>query len=225
MILLGLFVYLTIWLNQLVSMEDKKNTEQKILQTAMDIFVSKGKHGTKMQEIADAAGINKAMLHYYFRSKDKLFARVFENVFSGIFSTLHTTFENDDSFQQKLTNFVNAYCELIKTNSNLPLFILREIQEDSEEIKELFANILENYKFNLPFKFIDSTKKAIQEGEIKAVDPRQLLITVLGSSVFYFIAEPLLSVFLKNDPNYSREIFIDERKKAIVDIIFNGIKK
>lgn len=206
-------------------MEHQQNTEQKILTAAMEIFVSKGKHGTKMQEIADAAGINKAMLHYYFRSKDKLFGKVFQNVFSGVFSSLHTHFENEDSFYDKLSNFVNAYVELIKTNSKLPLFIMREIQEESNELKELFANILENMQFNLPFKFFESTHKAIQNGEIKAVDPRQLLITVLGSSVFYFIAEPLLSVFLTNDPNYSRDRFINERKRAIVDIIFNGIKK
>ncbi len=209
----------------MVKMTVPLNTEQKILQSAMDIFVIKGKHGTKMQEIADAAGINKAMLHYYFRSKDKLFARVFENVFSGIFSSLHTVFEKKDSFYNKLSNFVNAYFELIRSNSNLPLFILREIQEDSEEIKALFTVILENATFNLPSKFVESAYKAIDNGEIKTVDPRQLFITVLGSSVFYFIAEPLLAVFLKNDPNYERERFISERKKAIVDIIFNGIKK
>lgn len=206
-------------------MDEQENTEQKILHAAMSIFVAKGRYGAKMQEIADSAGINKAMLHYYFRSKDKLFARVFETVFSGIFSSLHTHFENDDSYHDKLGNFISAYIELIKSNSNLPLFILREIQEDSNVVHALFSGVLKKIKLNLPLKFFEATKRAIQDGEIKAVDPRQLLITVLGSSVFYFIAEPLLSVFLKNDPNFSRDTFIDERKKAIVDIIFNGIKK
>lgn len=190
----------------------------------MDVFVRKGRYGAKMQDIADTADINKAMLHYYFRTKDKLYAKVFENVFISVFGTLHQVFGIDTDFETKLVKFIDQYTNLIMENPQFPIFILRELSEGAEDVKPVFNQILSDNKFNLPFTFIQAIQTAIRNGEIKPVDPRQLLITILGAVVFYFIAEPLLSVFLQKDSAYNREAFIEERKKVIVDIIFNGIK-
>jgi len=205
-------------------MDNTEGTEQKILLTAMEVFVKKGRHGAKMQEIADIAGINKAMLHYYFRTKDKLYAKVFENVYAKGFGALHKVFETSDSFQTKLINFIDQYTNLILENPKIPLFILRELSEGADEMKPVFKEILTNRKFNLPFAFMQSIQTAIQSKEIKHIDPRQLFITTIGSIAFYFIAEPLLTTFLANDPAFNRHSFINERKKVVVDIILNGIK-
>jgi len=202
----------------------KESTEQKILKAAMVIFVQKGRHGAKMQEIADAAGINKAMLHYYFRNKEKLYAKVFHNVFAKIFGSLHKIFETDESFENKLTNFIDQYTRLIAENQQIPLFIMREISEGAEELKPIFNEILEEKKFALPITFIETINNSIQKGEIRKIDSRQIFITIIGSVVFYFIAEPILSVLLKVDPDFQRENFIEERKIIVVDIILNGIK-
>lgn len=205
-------------------MVNTENTEQKILQAAMEIFIQKGRHGAKMQEIADKAGINKAMLHYYFRSKDKLYAQVFESVYANNFGTLHKIFETDENIKIKLSHFVDQYTNLIRENPQIPLFLMRELSEGAAEIQPVFNKILSQKKFTLPFSFIQSIQQAIQNGEIRAVDPRHLLITIIGSVVFYFLAEPLLTVILSKGPEYKRETFIEERKKIIIDIIFNGIK-
>ena len=205
-------------------MDKTTQTEQKILQAAMDIFVRKGRYGAKMQEIADEAGINKALLHYYFRSKDKLYTKVFEDVFVSEFGALHEIFEIDADFKTKLINFIDQYTNLILKNPHFPIFILRELSEGAEDVKPVFNRILSNNQFNLPHSFIQAIQLAIRNGEIKPVDPRHLFITIIGAVVFYFIAEPLLSEFLKNDRNFNRIKFVEERKKFIVDIIFNGIK-
>jgi TetR/AcrR family transcriptional regulator len=205
-------------------MDNAENTEQKILHAAMNIFVKKGRYGAKMQEIADAAGINKAMLHYYFRSKDKLYSRVFENLFAGIFGSLHGIFEAEGTFPDKLTRFIEQYTSLISQNQQIPLFIMRELSEGAAEITPVIHKIFSENKFNLPFAFIQAIQSAIQKGEIRKVNPRQLFITIVGSVAFFFISEPLLSVFFKRDTSYQREAFIEERKKAVADIIFNGIK-
>ena len=170
-------------------MDNKESTEQKILKTAMGIFVQKGRHGAKMQEIADAAGINKAMLHYYFRSKDKLYAQVFENVFARTFGSLHKVFETNDNFQVKLANFIDQYTNLISQNQQIPLFIMRELSEGAEEVKPVLNEIIMQKKFTLPFTFIQAAQIAIQKGEIRPLDPRQLFITLLGSVVFYFVID------------------------------------
>jgi TetR/AcrR family transcriptional regulator len=205
-------------------MDNTENTEQKILSAAMDIFVKKGKHGAKMQEIADAAHINKAMLHYYFRTKENLYLKVFENVFSQGFSTLNKSFETSGNFESKIAEFVDQYTSVIVKNPQIPLFILGEMSEGAASTSSVFEHILLNQKFNLPQLFLENLQTAIKNGEIKIMDPRQILITILGSVAFFFIAEPLLSIFLKKDPKYNREAFIEQRKKAIVDIILNGIK-
>lgn len=205
-------------------MDKASHTEEKILHAAMDVFVRKGRYGAKMQEIADTAGINKAMLHYYFRSKDKLYTRVFENVFVSVFGALHQVFGIDADFKTKLVKFIDQHTNLIMENPQFPIFVLRELSEGADDVKPVFNQILSENKSNLPFAFIQAIQTAIRNGEIRPVDPRQLLITILGAVVYYFIAEPLLSVFLQKDSAYNREAFIEERKKVIVDIIFNGIK-
>lgn len=205
-------------------MDNIKHTEEKILHAAMNVFVKKGRYGAKMQEIADEANINKAMLHYYFRSKDKLYTKVFESLFTKIFGSLHVVFKKDISFKEKLTAFIDQYTDLIAQNSQIPLFIMRELSEGAEEIKPVMKKLLSSRDINLPFTFIQSINDAIQKGEIRTIHPAQLLITILGSVVFYFMAEPLLMVVLKNDPGFKREKFIEQRKKIVVDIILNGIK-
>lgn len=205
-------------------MDNIKHTEEKILHAAMNVFVKKGRYGAKMQEIADEANINKAMLHYYFRSKDKLYVKVFEGLFRKIFGSLHVVFKKDISFREKLTAFVDQYTDLIAQNSHIPLFIMRELSEGAEEIKPVMKELLAQEDINLPFTFIQSINDAIQKREIRTIHPAQLLITILGSVVFYFMAEPLLMVVLKNDPDFKREKFIEQRKKVVVDIILNGIK-
>jgi TetR/AcrR family transcriptional regulator len=205
-------------------MDNVENSEHKILKAAMNIFVKKGRYGAKMQEIADAAHINKAMLHYYFRTKENLYTKVFENVFAQGFSALSKSFETKGNFESKLIEFVEQYTSMIVENPQIPLFILRELSEGAEDVRPVFEEILFSEKFSLPQLFLENLQTAIDNGEIKNIDPRQIFITIIGSVAFFFIAEPLLSVFFRNDPEYRRDVFIKQRKKAIVNIILNGIK-
>ena len=199
-------------------------TEEKILQAAMDIFLEKGLHGTKMQEIADKAEINKAMLHYYFRSKEKLYAHVFEIVFKHVFEELHQIFTSEESFETQVHTFVNKYIDLIKNNPRIPLFIIRELGQGGEVAANTFKNAIAAENYMLPHSFIVAAKNAVETKQIKPVDPRHLLITLLGSCVFFFIAEPMISVFLNNDPSFNREMFINQRKNEIINVLLNGIK-
>jgi len=200
------------------------NTEEKIIQAAINVFIQKGLHGAKMQHIADEAKINKSLLHYYFRSKEKLYKEVFTSVFSHIFGSLHSIFEQDISFREKLKSFINEYTDLVAKNPHIPLFIIRELGEGGAIGAEVFDKIISDNRLTLPHLFLDSIQKAIEKKEIKSVDPKQLLITILGSCVYFFIAEPLLNVFLNKDPLYKRDVFIEERKVALLSTILEGVK-
>ena len=207
------------------------STEEKILKAAVEVFTQKGRHGAKMQEIADKAGINKAMLHYYFRSKEKLYVKVFREVFVKTFGGLHIIFDPDIPFTKALENFIDQYIDKIDKNPHIPLFIINELGEGAGTAVTVLQEALKNGEFKLPIAFLQMLNKALENNEIRKVDPLQFMISVIGLCVYYFIAEPLFTnVFMlvykmENSGGFDRPKFIEQRKKAIFDLIYNGIKK
>ena len=87
-------------------MAKEKNTEDKIVSAAKKVFITKGMDGARMQEIADEAGINKALLHYYFRTKNKLFDKVFSIIFRDVLDVLEQAVYNELSFEQFVEQFI-----------------------------------------------------------------------------------------------------------------------
>ena len=92
----------------------RKLTEQQIFDAATEIFMEKGLTGARMQEIADQAGINKAMLHYYYRSKEKLFDSVFEKVAASLFQKLIISLDNDLPFEEKIRTFYQEHIQFLE---------------------------------------------------------------------------------------------------------------
>ena len=93
---------------------EKENTEHKIVEAAREVFINKGYDGSRMQEIADKAGINKALLHYYFRSKDKLFAASFESIFNEEIGAMAEVFKKVNKTEDLIEIFVSSYITLLK---------------------------------------------------------------------------------------------------------------
>ena len=113
------------------------STEGKILDAAKKVFTKKGMYGARMQEIADEAGINKALLHYYFRSKDKLFDAIFHEAFHDFVPRAFKSFKSEMPFEDKLSLFVSNYIDIIIENPYLPLFIINEINQKPERLGQL----------------------------------------------------------------------------------------
>ena len=98
-------------------------TEEAIIRAAKDIFVSKGYAATRMQEIADAANINKAMLHYYFRSKEMLFRVITIQTLEMMLPKFLSALQHEGTVIEKIENIVINYIETIRENPHIPLFI------------------------------------------------------------------------------------------------------
>jgi TetR/AcrR family transcriptional regulator len=147
---------LTKWLNHIVKMTKTKdkNTEEQILDAAKNVFQSKGMDGSRMQEIADKAGINKAMLHYYYRSKYLLFEAVFKNAFSLLAPQLNTILNDDSSLEDKIKNFTTDYTTFMMKHPYLPNFIIQELNRNEDFILKL-----KKTQDSLPLK---SLKKKLQ---------------------------------------------------------------
>lgn len=120
---------LTTWLNRIVEVKKTKDedTQEQILEAAKHIFQSKGMDGARMQEIADKAGINKAMLHYYYRSKQLLLEAVFKNAFALLAPQLNAILNDDSSIEEKVKNFTSDYITFIVKHPYLPNLTLYDI--------------------------------------------------------------------------------------------------
>lgn len=122
----------------------KDNTEDKIIEAAKEVFIKKGMDGARMQEIADEAGINKALLHYYFRSKEKLFDAIFERVIRMAFPRISQIIFSDLHFRVKVEQAIDTYLDLLMKHPYLPAFILKEINRDAS----LFINLIKKFGFD-----------------------------------------------------------------------------
>lgn len=197
----------------------KENTEDHILNAAEKMFQRKGMDGARMQEIADEAGINKAMLHYYYRSKRFLFEAVFTKAFSLIAPEINRVLNDDTTLFQKIENFTHSYITFIQKHPYLPNFVIQELNRNSDFIKVLQAN----KSFPDFRKFQAQVEKEIQDGTIKPIKAEQLFIHLLSLNIFPFLAAPLIKGFLKIDDKEYKQL-MEERKEAITEILINFIK-
>jgi len=195
------------------------NTEKIILQAARKIFIEKGREGARMQEIADEAGINKALLHYYFRNKQRLFEAVFLEAFEKFLPQLKMIIESEKPFLEVIEIFINNYINLILDNPHLPGFVLHELSRNPENL----ALLLEQRVNNLHI-LIAKIDTEIQQGKIKPGDPRQIIINIIGLCIFPFIARPIIQKVFFDGNEESYQQFLTVRKTEVYHFIYNSIK-
>ena len=206
-------------LNKKVKIEE--GAEQKIIAAAREIFLRKGMAGARMEEIAKAAGINKAMLHYYFRSKEKLFEVIMSEAKMQMFSRLHPILGGDDSLFIKIEKFVESYINFVTENPLLPGFILHEITKNPEKLVNEISN--GNKRPNLA-KFFLHVESEAKKKNIIEIKPEQLFMNMLSMCVFPFIGRPMLKTVLNvNDKKFNQ--LLANRKKEIPVFIINAIKR
>ena len=195
------------------------NTEERILKAAERVFVMHGYDGTTMQMIADEAGINKALLHYYFRSKDRLFELVFELTFSKNLSPLFGLMISDKPLLETLEVFVGTYIENIMRHPFLPLFIMHELQRNPDRLITMISGS------GIDMKILVNKIEIEQEaGNIKEIDPKQLMVNLIALCVFPFVARPLLQGMVFGNDKDSYDLFLEERKTEVVRFILDAIK-
>lgn len=159
-------------------------TRAKIVDAARELFQEKGFDGLKMQELADKAGMNKGLLHYYFKSKEALFKAVFNEALESLFKGVMETLLTDLELEPKLHKLVDVYFDKLTANPLLPVFIVSEINKSNsiERLPEIGENV--------PI-LVDLLVQKIG----KDITPQQvfnLVFTVVSLSVFPFVARPLL---------------------------------
>ncbi|HEY1113192.1 MAG TPA: helix-turn-helix domain-containing protein [Chitinophagaceae bacterium] len=202
----------------MVKVQDQ-TTEEKILAAARKVFLNKGMDGARMQDIADEAGINKALLHYYFRSKDKLFEHIFLEVANGFLPRVIAILESDEALFHKIELFCEEYIGQMQQTPYVPIFILNEINRQPQAFLE---KVVGTKKIPL-FKMMGEIAGEIEAGRIKPINPLQLLLNVLSLCLFPFLASPLLQHVTGMD-SAEFNALMEERKKEVPRMIIESIK-
>lgn len=196
-------------------------TEAKLLAAAKKVFTTKGLAGARMQDIADEAGVNKAMLHYYFRDKDKLFEMIFLEEAEKFFPKINKIFESEVSLFEKIEQFVNEYIDEMLENPYLPWFILNELNRDADQF---LSKIWDMKHRPNPTKLLQQIEREVKKGTIKRITPIHLLINLLSMTIFPFVARPMLERNLQM-PSAQFDLMIEQRRKEIPRFIIDAIKK
>jgi TetR/AcrR family transcriptional regulator len=194
-------------------------TEERILEAAKEVFHRRGFEGTRMQEIADSAGINKALVHYYFRNKENLFAAVFTAAFEKLTTRGMEIFSLDVPFEEKLATFLDYHISFLRQNSHIPWFILNGLHERPDQLKEMMMR-----NGSAPAIFLNHIREGLNKEGIVIEDPVQLFANILSLSVFPVVAKPLLSRMF-NLSEEQMDTFYEDRKKQLPGFIMNAIRK
>jgi len=198
-----------------------KGAEERILAAAKKVFTTKGMAGARMQDIADEAGINKALVHYYFRDKDKLFEVVFLAEAQKFFPKINAIFNSEATLFAKIENFVNEYIDEMQENPYLPWFVMNELHRDPDQF---MYKIWGENNLPKPGKFLEQIENEVKKGTIKKISPVHLLMNLLSMTIFPFVAKPMLTRNLRLNEKQFKEI-MEQRKSEVPGFIFDSIKK
>ncbi len=190
------------------------SSEEKIKEAARRVFIKKGFSATRTRDIAEEAGINLALLNYYFRSKQKLFDLIMMETFGNFISGLKPIFfDESNSLDEKLNLLAEKYIIFLKANPDLPLFMINEIHNNPDKLLNktgMKKNMKESHFF-----------KQIQSKSAGKINPVHLIMNMLGLIVLPFIASPLI----KHIGSFKQAEFdqLMEERKKLIPLWFNSM--
>lgn len=179
-------------------MEENGNLEQRIIDAARSEFISRGFDKTSMSDIALAAGINRTALHYYFRTKEKMFQAVFGSIMQTILPRIQLIFDEDIPLVEKLSKVLDEYFCIFCENPALPLFIVGEINRDVDHLLDAGRALnLDSYLFSIGQVIV----REMEQGNIREMPIHQVFLLFMSQVTFPFLAKNLLDTLFLDDEN------------------------
>ena len=201
--------------------EKEKLTEERIFDAATEIFLERGMDGARMQEIADLAGINKSLLHYYYRSKERLFDAVFDLVASRMFTRFAPLLDPGLTLEEKISFFFREHIGFMEENPRLPSFLLNEINRNPERMKVIVRrfDIWKIYEI-LEQQHGEEFRKI---GITPSLMP-QIMTSVAAMSIFPFAARGIVETILEKIGIRFND-YIEARKTFAADFVIRAFRQ
>lgn len=202
----------------------EKPTEELILDAAMKVFTKKGFAAARTEEIAKEAGINRALLHYYYRDKQTMFNLIFETRFKEFFKGLFVIFEADNiSLFEKIRRMVEHEINTLTKHPDLARFIITEVAQQPELLIEYGKKLGVNPRLFIE-GFEKQVSKEVSAGIIKPIEGKQLLINIMSLCIYPFVAKPIIQTMMTVEETTFYQM-TEQRKKEVSEFIISAIKK
>lgn len=202
---------------------EPQSTEERILEAAVQEFMTKGYAGARTTAIAEAAGVTHAMLHYYFRTKDKLLDRIIESKI-GTLRDIMLASLGDPTIPlfDKIKSAIENHQDFIAANPELPRFMINEVLSRPDRMPK----VIERLKHHTPL-VVQSLQRQIDEyadrGLCRRVDAGMLMLDIVSLNIFPFSAMPMVNALLGGMME-DREAFVEARKKENLETIMRKLK-
>jgi TetR/AcrR family transcriptional regulator len=198
---------------------EPEKTRAAILNSALEEFAHEGVTGARTDEIARRAGVNKALIYYYFKDKEGLYAAALERVFTGLHHHVMPVLEHPTlPPKEKLLKYVAAHFDYIASSPVYPRLVQREFMRTSgKTLSAVASRILERYGKPIYVKLAALIRAGVESGEFRDVDPFQTITSILGTIVFYFISLPAQQVMMPGDPGTRERVA--SRRAAVQDFV------
>jgi TetR/AcrR family transcriptional regulator len=204
-------------------------SEKRILAAARQEFCERGLDGARMQAIADRAGVNKALLHYYFRSKENLFQVIIHDIASVIWRQIHKDLEDrpgTPDLRTAIKSLVSSYIMTFARQPEIPLVLIRLLINRDKNFLPVVQSIIRAIG-DEPQRIFSLFEKETKAGTIKKVDPVQLIMSIMSMIIITFLSRPIVEV-LQQKTGLSityDDKFYKSRVEFITDLVFEGIKE
>jgi len=198
-------------------------TKDKILHNAIQEFIENGYHGARMQRIAERAKVNKALIFYYFSSKELIYKEVISTVINTVMDRLNKIDNKPASVREKIGQIVDTYMEVFLKYPDYVKLMQYEMVRGGPNIRKF--NIFQ--ADNVPFNPVTGTlykyfEEKIKSGEIRKVDVFQLLLSIIGQILIVFFARPVMEI-MREKYTFDIDNFMEQRKEFIVNLVMEGI--
>jgi AcrR family transcriptional regulator len=206
-------------------MDRNQNLEKRILWVAERLFLEKGFSGTSTTEIAKNVGCNQTLIHYYFRTKEKLFWDVFAPKMEQVVEYLDAPLDESLNFLDRISNIIDFYFGILELDERLAPFIVNELIMHPGRWDMFRDRFLRNESRSSAFdRFDGMVKEEIAKGTIVPVEAIDLLLNIMSLTISTFIVAP--KGFAKDEcDSNSRKEYLLRRKENIRDLVINGIRK
>jgi TetR/AcrR family transcriptional regulator len=188
-----------------------------ILQAAAKEFAEQGIAGARTDSIARAAGVNKALLYYYFKDKETLYGAVLDSAFLAMKANVFQALDSDLPSREKIMAYVGTYFDFIAMNQLYPKLMQREMMRAREGHSEHIDRLIKTYFQPIYRRLGQVLKQGIAEGEFRKVDPSHFIPSMIAMIVFYFNSAPVMQRIVRFNPLAPRRIA--ERRAAVLDFV------
>jgi AcrR family transcriptional regulator len=198
------------------------DSESRILDAAHTVFLRRGTAGARMTEIAREAGVNHALLHYYFRSKQRLAEAVFRRAIGQFFPVMIGILASDAPIEEKVRRVAAAQIDMLLENRFLPGYLLAELNHYPERAAQLLGTMAGTSPSNVRARLFGTLGKQLEDaarsGAIRPIAPQAFVLNLVSMVVYPFAARPLVMAIMALDDAAFDAMMI--RRKAELPVFF-----